>query len=166
MLGWLSVFRGTFSLEAAEEIAQCARIESWEVVEHLTSLADKSLVMSDPDQYVPEFRLLETVRAYATEKFRGSGELDSCMQRLTQRCLRVFGQALDKSTVGISSGMRATYLRQIDDLRASLDWAFAGENGLRLGVDLGSRGRANLGQPGVVHRGLSDSTRRHCAPRA
>ena len=136
VLGRLSVFRGAFSLEAAEEIAQCARIESWEVVEHLASLVDKSLVMSDPDQYVPEFRLLETVRAYATEKFRASGELDSRMQRLTQRCLRVFGQALDKSKVGISPGMRAMYLRQIEDLRASLDWAFAGENGLRLGVDL------------------------------
>ena len=136
VLGRLSVFRGAFTLEAAEEIAQCARIGSWEVIEHLTSLTDKSLVVSDPDQYVPEFRLLETVRAYASEKFRASGELDLRMQRLTARCLRVFGQALNRSKVGISSAVRVTYLRQIDDLRAALDWAFCGESGLRLGVDL------------------------------
>ena len=82
----LSVFRGAFSLEAAEEIAQCPLIGNWEVVEHLTSLTDKSLVTSVLDLPVPEFRLLETVRAYAGEKFRATGELDSLMQRLAERC--------------------------------------------------------------------------------
>jgi predicted ATPase len=54
------------------------------VVEHLTSLADKSLVVNDPDYFVPEFRLLETVRADATEKFLATGELDELMQRLAR----------------------------------------------------------------------------------
>lgn len=135
VLGRLSVFRGAFSLEAAEEIAQCPHIGSWEVIEHLTTLTDKSLVTSAPDEYVPEFRLMETVRAYAAEKFRATGEFDSRMQRLTERCLRVFGSALDKSKVGISPGTRSAYLRQVDDLRASLDWALASES-LELGVDL------------------------------
>jgi hypothetical protein len=54
------------------------------VVEHLTSLADKFLVVNDPDYFVPEFRLLETVRADATEKFLATGELDELMQRLAR----------------------------------------------------------------------------------
>ncbi len=132
----LSVFRRGFSLEAAEEIAHCPQIGNWEVVEHLTSLTDKSLVVSDSEQFVPEFRLLETVRAYATEKYLATGELDSCMRRLAERCRRVFGQALDKSKIGISTGLRSTYLRQVDDLRASLDWAFASESRLGIGVAL------------------------------
>ena len=132
----LSVFRGGFSLEAAEEIAHCAQIGAWEIVEHLTSLTDKSLVVSDPHQYVPEFRLLETVRAYATEKFLESGEFEARMQRLAGRCRRVFGHALHESKIGISTGLRSTYLRQVDDLRASLDWAFASESRLKVGVEL------------------------------
>jgi predicted ATPase/DNA-binding winged helix-turn-helix (wHTH) protein len=149
----LSVFRGGFTLEAAEEIAHCPEIGNWEVVEHLTSLTDKSLVVSDPEHFVPEFRLLETVRAYTSEKLLALGELDSCMQRLAERCQRVFGQALDKSKIGISTGLRSTYFRQVDDLRASLDWAFASESRLGLAVALTIAAAPTLDSLGLFSEG-------------
>ena len=149
----LSVFRGGFTLEAAEEIAHCREIGHWEVVEHLTSLADKSLVASNPEHFVPEFRLLETVRAYATEKFRAAGEQDAAMQRLLERCRRVFGQALDKSKIGISPELRSTYSRQLDDLRASLDWAFASEARVSLGVALAIAAAPTLDSLGLFMEG-------------
>lgn len=149
----LSVFRGAFSLEAAEEIAQCPLIGNWEVVEHLTSLTDKSLVTSVLDQRVPEFRLLETVRAYAGEKFRATGELDSLMQRLAERCRRIFGRALDPSNIGISPAMRVSYLHQVDDLRASLDWAFAADSRLQLAVELTLAAAPTLDSLGLFAEG-------------
>ena len=149
----LSVFRGGFSLEAAEEIAHCRQIGSWEVVEHLTSLTEKSLMLNDLEHYVPEFRLLDTVRAYATEKFSATGELDVGMQRLVERCQRVFGQALDKSKIGISSGQRSMYLRQVNDLRASLDWAFASESHLDSGVALAIAAAPTLDSLGLFMEG-------------
>jgi predicted ATPase/DNA-binding winged helix-turn-helix (wHTH) protein len=132
----LSVFRGGFTLEAAEEVVACARITKWEVVEHLTSLTEKSLVSTGSDHFVPEFRLLETVREYVAEKFLASGEADTTMQLLAERCHRVFGQAFDESKIGISPERRSLYLRQVDDLRASLNWTFASETHVRMGTAL------------------------------
>ncbi len=132
----LSVFRGSFTLEAAEEIATCARIESWEVVEHLTSLTEKSLVACSADHSPREFKLLETVRVYAAEKLVASGELDLSMERLAERCRQVFGQAVDVSTIGITPARRTIYLRQVDDLRASLKWALSSEQHSGTGAEL------------------------------
>ena len=149
----LSVFRGSFTLEAAEEISYCSEISPWEVVEHLTSLVDKSLLASDPEHFVPQFRLLETVRAYATEKFLATGELDSGMERLAGRCRRVFGQALDKSKIGISTGLRSMYLAQVEDLRASLHWAFASQDRLQDGVQLAIAAAPTLDSLGLFMEG-------------
>jgi predicted ATPase/DNA-binding CsgD family transcriptional regulator len=80
----LSVFAGGFSLEAAEAVCAGDGIERDEVLELLSCLVDKSLVVSrgeagDPQGEQVRYRMLETVRQYASEK------LDESTERATVR---------------------------------------------------------------------------------
>jgi predicted ATPase/DNA-binding SARP family transcriptional activator/tetratricopeptide (TPR) repeat protein len=63
----LSVFNGGATLESAEKVLDA------DVIDVIASLVDKSLVMATGDTEV-RYRLLETVRAYATERLAEAGE--------------------------------------------------------------------------------------------
>ena len=68
----LSVFAGGFTLEAAEAVCSSDGISQHEVLELLSSLVDKSLVLVD--EMRERYRLLETIREFAQERLRASGE--------------------------------------------------------------------------------------------
>lgn len=70
----LSVFAGGWTLEAAERVVVGAEVEDWEVLDLLTSLVDKSLVNFDSEWGRERYRLLETVKGYASEKLEECGE--------------------------------------------------------------------------------------------
>ena len=72
----LSVFNGGFTLEAAEAVTVGAGIEAHHVLDLLSHLVDKSLVLVDDDRPEGRFRLLETVRQYAAGRLVESGEAD------------------------------------------------------------------------------------------
>ncbi|MGW5385586.1 BTAD domain-containing putative transcriptional regulator [Nocardia sp. NPDC003963] len=89
VLGRLAVFSGGASLAAAERV--CARpaqgsvdqldattsvVEQWEVLELLSALTEKSLLVT-AGQTEPRYRMLETVRQYARDRLTESGESDS-----------------------------------------------------------------------------------------
>jgi predicted ATPase/DNA-binding winged helix-turn-helix (wHTH) protein len=72
----LAVFTGGSTLAAATAVAG-ERVDEYEVLEHLTALHDKSLVIVDRDsQSTPRYRMLETVRQYAEDRLQESGEGD------------------------------------------------------------------------------------------
>jgi predicted ATPase len=73
----LSVFAGGWTLEAAEEVCAGEGIEKNEVLDLVTHLLDKSLVLVDVRQRGGEearYRLLETVKQYGAQKLKESGE--------------------------------------------------------------------------------------------
>lgn len=71
----LSVFAGGWTLEAAEAVCVGHGIEARDVLDLLTQLANKSLVVVErvPGQET-RFRLLETIRQYAREKMQATGK--------------------------------------------------------------------------------------------
>ena len=73
----LGVFAGPFPLEAAEVVvASPGDIDRDEVFDLISRLVDKSLVVADEDDGgQPRYRLLETLRAYATTQAHTAGEL-------------------------------------------------------------------------------------------
>ena len=73
LLRRLAVFAGAFSLEAAGAVVASAEIVSPEVVDGISSLVAKSLIVAEVDAAVPRYRLLDTLRAYALEKLAESG---------------------------------------------------------------------------------------------
>ncbi|WP_040782696.1 BTAD domain-containing putative transcriptional regulator [Nocardia pneumoniae] len=72
----LSVFSGGASLEAAERIcAGTGAGEEWEVLELLTALTEKSLVVTDGEG-APRYRMLGTIKEYAEQRLAEAGESD------------------------------------------------------------------------------------------
>jgi predicted ATPase/class 3 adenylate cyclase len=74
LLRRLSVFPETFDLAAAEAVCGFGDIEPVEVADLLGSLADKSLVVAEPDGAAVRYRLLETIRQFAAERLAETGE--------------------------------------------------------------------------------------------
>ena len=70
----LSVFAGGWTLESAESVCSGDVVEDWEVLDLLSSLCDKSLVVSEPSGSSTRYRFLETVRQYARDRLVESGE--------------------------------------------------------------------------------------------
>ena len=75
----LSVFAGGWTLEAAEAV--CAGVEGEEVLDLLTRLVDKSLVVVQAGATSVRYRFLETVRQYARDRLLLSGEIERAHRR-------------------------------------------------------------------------------------
>ncbi|MFC9356668.1 protein kinase [Rhodococcus sp. NPDC057014] len=71
--GRVSVFAGSFELDAAEQVCG-ADLTSADLLDAVTSLVDKSILIRQEAGTVVRFRLLETVREYGREKLEQTGE--------------------------------------------------------------------------------------------
>ncbi len=72
----LAVFSGGFDLDAAQAVGASSEVETYQLMDQLSLLVDKSLVVADDTGAGMRYRLLETVRQYAQEKLGESGEAD------------------------------------------------------------------------------------------
>jgi predicted ATPase/DNA-binding CsgD family transcriptional regulator len=70
----LSVFAGSFTLDAAESICAGEQLQCDEVLELLSQLVDKSLVVAQEPDGTARYRLLETIRQYGRERLEEAGE--------------------------------------------------------------------------------------------
>ncbi|HEY0475637.1 MAG TPA: BTAD domain-containing putative transcriptional regulator [Kribbella sp.] len=75
----LSVFSGGASLEAAERVCLGDAVEADQVLELLTSLAEKSLLVTARDG-APRYRMLTTIKEYAADRLAEAGESDQTRQ--------------------------------------------------------------------------------------
>jgi predicted ATPase/class 3 adenylate cyclase/Tfp pilus assembly protein PilF len=74
LLGRLSVFAGGLDLAAAEAVCGFGNIDGLDVAGLLGSLADKSLVVTEPARGGMRYRLLESIRLFAAERLAEAGE--------------------------------------------------------------------------------------------
>ncbi len=114
----LGVFMGGFDLEAAQAVAAITEAEQFQILDQLSLLVDKSLVIADDESGVMRFRLLETMRQYALEKLSESGEADEVRDR--HRDHYVGGRSRARARrCDWSSGPNA----EIDNIRAAHTWS-------------------------------------------
>jgi predicted ATPase len=71
----LSVFSGGASLEAAERVCAGGAVEQEQVLELLTALAEKSLLLAEGDS-APRYRMIGTIKEYAGYRLAEAGESD------------------------------------------------------------------------------------------
>ncbi|GIH13021.1 SARP family transcriptional regulator [Rugosimonospora africana] len=71
----LSVFSGGASLEAAERVCAGDGVEPDQVLESLTALAEKSLLLAEGDS-APRYRMTGTIKEYAGHRLAEAGESD------------------------------------------------------------------------------------------
>ncbi|MEV5126993.1 BTAD domain-containing putative transcriptional regulator [Streptomyces decoyicus] len=71
----LSVFSGGASLEAAERVCAGDAVEQEQVLELLTALTEKSLLLAEGDS-APRYRMIGTIKEYAGHRLAEAGESD------------------------------------------------------------------------------------------
>ena len=70
----LSVFAGTFELEAIEGVCCGEDVAAGDVLDLVASLVDRSVLLREDHDGDPRYRLLETLRAFGQEKLRSNGD--------------------------------------------------------------------------------------------
>ncbi|HKZ78147.1 MAG TPA: tetratricopeptide repeat protein, partial [Pyrinomonadaceae bacterium] len=82
LLRRLAVFAGGWTLEAVESVCSGAGIETYEILDLLTQLLNKSVLIAERRQgHDTRYRMLETIRQYAREKLWSAGEGEILRQR-------------------------------------------------------------------------------------
>ena len=132
----LGIFAGGFTAEAAAAVVQGAARTRNSAIDHLADLVGKSLVVVDASGAQPRFRLLETTRAFAIAKLDESGARERMARRHAQYYLALFERAESEVTRRTTAEWLAEYAREIDNLRAALDWAFSPSGDVAIGVAL------------------------------
>jgi predicted ATPase/DNA-binding NarL/FixJ family response regulator len=93
----LCVFAGRFTLEDGEGVCTFGDVPSANVLDLLSSLVDKSLIIKEDAQGLACYRLHETMREYAGLKLREAGEEEVFQQRCAEyyraRCQRSSAEA-------------------------------------------------------------------------
>ena len=118
----LAVFLGGFDLDAAQAVAGGGDVERYQVLDQLTLLVDKSLVVADESVGRTRYRLLETVRQYALEKLGESGEADDVRSR--HRDYYTAMAAVLDAPAGDDYEQRLEQAEiEIDNLRAAFGWS-------------------------------------------
>jgi predicted ATPase/DNA-binding CsgD family transcriptional regulator len=118
----LSVFAGGWTLEAAEAVCAGDGIAEVEVLDLLSRLVDKSLVVVREWDGEARYRLLETVRQYGREKLEESGEEGE----VRRRHAGYFLELAETAEVAMSGLAQEAWVERLgvehDNFRAALDW--------------------------------------------
>ncbi len=118
----LAVFFGGFDLDAARAVAGADGVERYQVLDQVSLLVDKSLVVAENNGGPTRYRLLETVRQYAQEKLGESGEADAVRARHRDHYTSM--------TALLDAPARSDYERRVeqaelemDNLRSAFGWS-------------------------------------------
>jgi predicted ATPase len=135
----LSVFAGGWTLEAAEEVCAGDGIDAYDVLDLLTQLVNKSLVVVESSQNgETRYRMLETIRQYAREKLLEVGGSEA----IRHQHLAYFVKLSEQAQPELFRSNQVSWLNKLEDeldnFRMALEWALATdvESGLKLIVNL------------------------------
>jgi predicted ATPase/DNA-binding SARP family transcriptional activator len=169
----LSVFSGSFELEAAEALCGTGSVVVPEVADLLGSLVNKSLVVAERSSGSLRYRLLETIRQYAAERFLAA-EGEAGARQVRNKHAEFYLGLAETAAPELMGSRQGEWFKRLDlewdNIRAALGFLFAErdrtEEVLRIGVALqrffGSRGhleaimtlRGTLERPDAVPTSL------------
>ncbi len=158
----VSIFSGSFALEAAGAVCSDDGLDEWTILDLLSSLVDKSLVVANVQDQRQRFYLLETIHEYAREKLVGSradspndserlamlGAIREYAQSrlheagempwLSERHALFFAQCAQAAYAEFDTyaprGWPAVWLPDLDNFRAALHWTVECKHDPELGA--------------------------------
>ena len=100
----LGTFPATFDAAAAEAVAGVEGIEAWDVLDALTSLVAKSMLVADQSaEGKTRYQMLESLRHYARERLDATGSADAIRRLHAQHYTTIaaeIGRRLQRSRRG------------------------------------------------------------------
>jgi tetratricopeptide (TPR) repeat protein len=136
----LAVFRGGWTLEAAEAVCAGEGLAVDAVLDRLAGLVDQSLVVpSAANGAHSRFEMLETIREYAAEQLVAAGEAAAVRARHARWFLALAEAAASRRSAWDATDGFARLDAEHDNLRAALHWAAECQDaplGLRLAAAL------------------------------
>ncbi len=137
----LSVFRGGWTLEAAEAVCLPAMDSASglydHVLESLALLQERSLLQTSADRADMRYSLLEIVREYVGESLA-----DAERERLMQRHADYFLALAEEAAAHLTGPQQAHWLDRLeterDNLRAALTWCIQDEKRTGMGLRFGT----------------------------
>jgi predicted ATPase len=113
-----------------------AGLDTAMVTDCIANLVTKSLIALDPTPGSARWYLLETIRAYALEKLAEHAEAGVAAEHHAL----YFRNLLRPQALGARSSLSdedlARHVREIDNVRAALDWSFSPAGDWTIGIDL------------------------------
>ncbi len=119
----LAVFRGPFSLMAAQQVSCDDELDAWAVLEAVDALVDRSWLVGSPGE-PRQFHFLHSIRAYAHQRLADAGELPLVHGRHLQAVLAYWLQADARALGDPALQWAQQHEAAIPDLRLALAWAF------------------------------------------
>ncbi|MDQ3927138.1 MAG: LuxR C-terminal-related transcriptional regulator, partial [Actinomycetota bacterium] len=141
LLNRLSVFAGGWDLEAAEAVGAEEPVEAGQVLDLLSSLVDKSLVMVEASAVnagALRYRMLEPVRQFGREKLEESTEAPEVRRRHAEYYL-AFAETAEPELLGADQGLWIQRLRtEFANLQEAFSWSLEpGQEAERVRLRLG-----------------------------
>ncbi len=160
MFDRFSIFSGGAYLMQAEPVCGPPAELGTDVLDGLSSLADKSLVRGTPTaDEDPRFVMLATIREYGQEKLAADGDLDD----LRARHAATFVALVEEAQPHLTAADAPRWLDRLDldhdNIRAAFDWAVEMGNA-EAGVSAAGRHLALLADPRLHLRGPAPGGRR------
>jgi predicted ATPase/class 3 adenylate cyclase len=133
LLRRLAIFAGGWTLEAASQVCQGDGIDEFDVMDLVSSLVDKSLVVAETSGETARYRLLDSTRDYALERLLQSGERDD----LSRRHGMFFEAVAKKLDEAYGTGSYERWLAvvqlELDNFRSAIEWGLSGHGDVALG---------------------------------
>jgi predicted ATPase/DNA-binding winged helix-turn-helix (wHTH) protein len=152
----LSVFVGAFVLESAIAVVSDDKGSKTNIAADIGNLVAKSLVSVETCGESVQYRLLDSMRAYARQKLEQSGELTALLRRHAELHRALFCRAEAELEHRPPEEWLADCGRCVEDVRAALNWAFSGDGDADLGAAL-----AAVSVPFWIHLSLVDDRLRN-----
>ena len=139
----LSVFSGSFDLEAAEAVCSSEAGSGSDVADLVGSLVGKSLVVAERSSGSLRYSLLETVRQYGAERLLATGG-EAALGRARSAHAEYYLQLAERAEPMILGADQARWLKKLDvdwdNIRSALGY-FLSQSGraeevLRMGTSL------------------------------
>ena len=138
LFGGLSVFAGGWTLEAAEAVGVGGGVEEDNILDVLSGLVEKSLVVPrGGEQGDVRYRMLEPVRQYARDTLEEDGEGEEARRRHATFFLALAEEAEPRLQGPEDSEWLERLEREHDNMRAALSWTLQSEEEVELALRLG-----------------------------
>jgi predicted ATPase/class 3 adenylate cyclase len=109
----LSVFAGGFELDAAETICAAHSVDAFDVLDLVSSLVSKSLVIAERMPGSVRYRMLETIRQYAAQELLRSGGEDEVVSTRDRHVGYFMGLA-EQAAPALSGPGQGRWLPRLD----------------------------------------------------